>query len=170
MLPWVLADEHLTGEVLEIGGGSGAMAEVVLQEHPDAHLTLTDLDPRMIAEATGRLARFVPRAQLELADVTKLPFPDDSFDVVLSFIMLHHVGDWPAALAEVRRVLKPGGHFLGYDLTSTAVSRGFHWLDRSPVSMTHAGELRAGLNEAGFPAHEVSQRFVWHVMRFEATA
>jgi ubiquinone/menaquinone biosynthesis C-methylase UbiE len=47
------------------------------------------------------------------ADATRLPFPDSSFDVVLSFIMLQHVIDWEAALKEAARVLISDGKLIG---------------------------------------------------------
>jgi SAM-dependent methyltransferase len=47
---------------------------------------------------------------------------DDRFDVVLSFAMLHHVGDWRGAVAEAVRVLRPGGHFVGWCALDGAAS------------------------------------------------
>jgi ubiquinone/menaquinone biosynthesis C-methylase UbiE len=49
--------------------------------------------------------------------------------------MLHHVIDWPAALDEVARVLRPGGVFVGYDLTNTMLARLIHQADRSPYRL-----------------------------------
>ena len=51
-------------------------------------------------------------ADVRVADLgAPLPYPDDAFDLVVSSLALHYVEDWDAALAEVRRVLRPGGRF-----------------------------------------------------------
>ena len=84
VLPWVLDDgERLGPEVLEIGGGSGAMAQELLTRHPEIRLTLADIDPEMAAAARRRLAPFGDRATVTVGDGTRLDFPDDSFDTVL---------------------------------------------------------------------------------------
>jgi SAM-dependent methyltransferase len=53
------------------------------------------------------------------ADAPRLLFAADRFDAVLSFVMLHHVIDWEAALDEAIRVLRPGGVLVGYDLVAS---------------------------------------------------
>jgi ubiquinone/menaquinone biosynthesis C-methylase UbiE len=129
LLPWALSGQRVGGEVLEIGSGAGAMAAGILAGTPDARVTASDLDPAMVRVSARRLTPFGSRADVRVADATALPFEDASFDVVVSFLMLHHVGAWETALGEVVRVLRPGGRFLGYDLLDTARSRGIHHLD-----------------------------------------
>jgi len=104
---------------------------------------VTDLDPAMVHAAARRLARFGDRATTCQADATRLPFGDQSFAHVLSFIMLHHVIDWEAALGEAVRVLEPGGTVVGYDLLSTAPARALHLADRSRHRLMRFDELRA---------------------------
>ena len=116
VLPWALSGEDLHGDVLEIGGGTGAMAAGVIDRFPHLRLTVTDIDPVMVAAARKRLATH-REVTVERADVTALPFADGSFDVVTSYLMLHHVVDWRPALTEALRVLRPGGRLVGYDLT-----------------------------------------------------
>ncbi len=168
VLPWVLSDAELRDSVLEIGGGSGAMAQTVLADHPDVQLTMVDLDPAMVASAERRLAPFGARARTEVADVTQLPFEDASFETVLSFIMLHHVVRWQPALTEAARVLKPGGQLLGYDLTENRMTERFHQLDRSTVEMLSSQRLRDGLADAGFAPVVVHEALCRRVMRFHA--
>src|SRR6266540_6864629 len=91
VLPWALQGEHLDGDVLEIGSGSGAMAAELLRRFPDIRLTATDYDDAMLDDARDRLREFGERVEVRQADAAQLPFPNDSFDAVLSFIMLHHV-------------------------------------------------------------------------------
>lgn len=170
VLPWVLADTQLDGEVLEIGSGAGANAQVLLERHPDIQLTATDLDPVMVAAARRRLASHGHRVTVTEADTTALPFEDDRFDAVVSLLMLHHVIDWRDALTEVARVLRPGGTLVGYDLTDRLTARAVHLADRSPHRLLDPNHLVAGLTAAGFTAVEVDRGVLGTVARFSATA
>jgi ubiquinone/menaquinone biosynthesis C-methylase UbiE len=138
VLPWSLQGFDPRGEVLEIGAGSGAMAAEVLAHHPAVTMTVTDFDQAMVDVASTRLAEFGDRVTVRQADATALPFPDESFDAVLSWIMLHHTLEWEKALVEATRVVKPGGHVVGYDLLSTVPFR---------LLMVRLGELRAVVRE-----------------------
>lgn len=96
-------------QVLEVGAGNGRIWRDAFAGLPaGVHLTLTDLSPGMVAELSAALAG-APSVTAQVADVTALPFADAAFDVVISNFMLYHVPDQPAALAEMRRVLRPGG-------------------------------------------------------------
>ena len=98
---------------------------------------------------------------------TALPFPDESFDSVVSCLMLHHIIDWERAVAEVARVLRPGGTFVGYDLTRTPLASLFHWLDRSPHRLLVPVEFQAECIRNGF-AIRLRSRLLGHVMQFVA--
>jgi ubiquinone/menaquinone biosynthesis C-methylase UbiE len=94
--------------VLEVGCGPattlwGANLERI---DPSWSITLTDQSAGMIEAAREVLG---DRAEYAVADAQELPFPDESFDVVLANHMLYHVPDRPRAFAEIRRVLVPGG-------------------------------------------------------------
>lgn len=168
VLPWALDDEHLAGDVLEIGGGSGAMARGAARAFPVARLTVTDIDDVMVGFARKRLAAHA-NVEVRRADVTDLPFGDATFDAVTSYLMLHHVIDWPAALGEAARVLRPGGLLLGYDLTDTRAARILHRADGSPFRLVSPTALRLGLSEAGMTAVAVEESVAGHLMRFRAT-
>jgi ubiquinone/menaquinone biosynthesis C-methylase UbiE len=170
VLPWALHGQALAGEVLEIGAGSGAMADGVAAAFPAARLTVTDVDPAMVNAARKRLARQSNVRRIEIASVSDLPFPSASFDAVTSFLMLHHVVDWQDALVQVLRVLKPGATLVGYDLTDTPLARLVHWADRSPHLLISPRGLASGLAEAGFEDVAVHPCFRKHVMRFIASA
>jgi ubiquinone/menaquinone biosynthesis C-methylase UbiE len=142
VVPWALQGEQLSGDVLEIGSGSGAMAAELLDQFADVRLTATDYDDSMVEFARDRLREFGDRVEVKQADASQLPFPDESFDAVVSFIMLHHVIDWEKAIAEAVRVLRPGGRLVGYDLLA---SRPMHWMhnaERSTHRMMRWDELR----------------------------
>lgn len=124
VLPWGLQGFRPDGRVLEIGAGSGAMAAQLLESFPSVQLTATDFDEAMVDSITRRLAPFGGRATTRQADATALPFPDDTFDAVVSWIMLHHTLQWEKALDEALRVVRPGGRVVGYDLLATPSLRG----------------------------------------------
>ena len=126
VLPWTLQGISLEGEVLEIGAGGGAMAAEIGRAFPDARITATDVDGAMVAKASERLSALGERARAVQADAARLPFEDARFDIVLSFLMLHHVGRWESALAEAARVLRPRGLLLGYDVLDTRLVRALH--------------------------------------------
>ena len=100
-------DRALVGDadILEVGCGTGVMAERI---NALSGVTLVAIDySERFAELTA--ARGVDARQ---ADICYLPFEDDSFDVVYAGWMLYHVRDLDRALAEIRRVLRPGGTFV----------------------------------------------------------
>ena len=96
-------------DVLEVGCGDGMIWRENLDRIPPGwKLTLTDFSPGMVETARAALGA---RAEYAVADVQELPFPDASFDAVIANHMLFHVPDRPRALAELARVLRPGGGF-----------------------------------------------------------
>ncbi len=111
--PWVMDRLPLKpgDHVLDIGCGP-AWFWAASQGHFPAglNLTLSDLSPGMVAEATERCKPLgFASVTGEVADVVALPFADASFDVVVAMHMLYHVADQGKAIAELHRVLKPGG-------------------------------------------------------------
>ncbi|MHC1742059.1 MAG: class I SAM-dependent methyltransferase [Syntrophobacteraceae bacterium] len=96
--------------VLEVGCGRGAGASLVLEAFEPESVFATDLDVEMIRKARRYLtaSQKVP-IQLATADASSLPFRSTAFDAVFVFGVLHHVPDWRSGLAEIARVLKPGG-------------------------------------------------------------
>ena len=108
---------ELSGEVLEIGAGTGANVERYPATVTD--VTFTEPDPGMRRQLVDRLdaARatrsFAPTAGVVTADRSeRLPFDDESFDAAVATLVLCTVPDPDATLAEVRRVLRPGGRLV----------------------------------------------------------
>ena len=141
VLPWALQGFRPRGDVLEIGAGSGAMAAELAALHPDVRLTVTDFDDAMVDVASVRLAPLGGRVTARPADATALPFEDGSFDLVLSWVMLHHTLEWEKALAEALRVLRPGGQLVGYDLLSTPPLRLLHRNDAAHIRLIRLDAL-----------------------------
>jgi ubiquinone/menaquinone biosynthesis C-methylase UbiE len=98
---------------LEVGCGAGAVAACVASEL-GLSATGIDIDTGQIASA--RDAFGAGSARFVAADAARLPFADESFDIVLSFMATHHIEELDRALGEIRRVLKPGGHFVYADV------------------------------------------------------
>ena len=98
--------------VLELGAGF-ANLWVKNQDRipPNWQITLTDLSPGMVAEAQRATAQLYGQFMTRVADVQELDFPDATFDVIIANHVLQHVPKLERAVAEVRRVLKAGGHF-----------------------------------------------------------
>jgi SAM-dependent methyltransferase len=157
VLPWALQRRKLSGQVLEIGSGSGAMAAAMLDLFPDVQqLVATDYDPEMIASMSRRLKRFGSRARCERLDAAQLPYDDNSFDTVCSFAMLHHVLRWEDAVREAVRVLKPGGELLGYDILGNRALRTLS-PDKHDTRMIRPGELTTLLSRlpVDFQVHQL---------------
>jgi SAM-dependent methyltransferase len=94
--------------VLEIGLGQGADSEQIIRR--GAVWSGVDLTSESVARVAARLRlRALPYASLECASALALPFPDNSFDLVFSHGVLHHIPDVQTAQREIARVLKPGG-------------------------------------------------------------
>lgn len=110
---WVADALPLTqgAKLLDIGCGPGWFwAATAAQMPSDLNLTLADQSAGMPAEALER-CKDLPFASVEnvIADAASLPFADASFDGVIAMHMLYHVADQTKAIAEMARVLKPGG-------------------------------------------------------------
>ena len=167
VLPWALQGTAPTGDVIELGAGSGAMAAGAAPSFPDAHFTVTDIDLAMVESATVTL-RDIPNVTVARADITDLPYSTGSFDVATTYLMLHHVLDWPRALDEVWRVLRPGGVFVGYDLGDTPIAKLIHVADRSPYRLVSFRALEQKLVSCGFQSVAVRRAVAGHVVRFRA--
>ncbi len=111
--PWVVKKLPLAPgqRVLDIGCGPGWFWAATAKSLPEKlDLTLADQSAGMVQEALDR-CRPLPfgAVQGQQADATALPFPDGSFDIVVAMHMLYHLKDQAAGIAEMARVLKPGG-------------------------------------------------------------
>src|SRR5215211_5580347 len=111
-----------SGEVLEVGSGPGRLAVRLAREAPGVTLIGVDISDVMFERATRRAAGagLSERVRFEVGDVAALPLSNGGFDGVVSTLSLHHWPDPASGLAEIFRVLKPGGEALIYDLA--------HWL------------------------------------------
>jgi ubiquinone/menaquinone biosynthesis C-methylase UbiE len=120
LLPWALAGVELGDDVLEIGPGFGATTRVLAEHVPE--LSVLELEPRYCKRLRGELGE---RVEVVQGDATEMPFGADRFSGVLAFTMLHHLPSrdlQDGLLAEVSRVLRPGGVFAGTDSLATGLA------------------------------------------------
>ena len=94
---------------LEIGAGTGYFSLNLLQAGIVREATCTDISPGMVAALANNAERLGLEVRAARADAESLPFPGESFDLVLGHAVLHHLPDLGRAFAEFHRVLRPGG-------------------------------------------------------------
>jgi SAM-dependent methyltransferase len=139
--------------MLEIGSGRGGLLDALHRRGLD--IVGIDTSAARVAEAKARYGDLPLRATSGVA----LPFADASFDVVLSFDVLEHIPDTDGHLAEVRRVLKPGGWYLLQtpNKWTNTVFETIRWRSFTRWRQDHCalhsyGELAGRLAGAGFDA------------------
>jgi demethylmenaquinone methyltransferase/2-methoxy-6-polyprenyl-1,4-benzoquinol methylase len=98
--------------LLDVASGTGDLALEIQHQCPDCEVTAADFCPEMLAHAATRGV-----ARTLVADALNLPFPDAHFDVVTVAFGLRNMADYPAALREMLRVLKPEGRLLILDFS-----------------------------------------------------
>ncbi len=139
-------------ELLEIGCGLGT--DLLQFAKGGAKVAGLDLTPQSVALARRRFELEDMPGRFLVGDAENLPFPDDRFDVVYSFGVLHHTPDTARAFREVRRILRPGGeavimlyhahsshYYLGYPLALLSrLRRGQGWIGRTEYFRVYDGE------------------------------
>ncbi len=110
--------------VLDVASGTGDLALEIQQACPDCEVIATDFCAEMLAHAKSRgIVKTV------VADALALPFADDAFDVVTVAFGLRNMADYPAALKEMARVLKPGGRLviLDFSIPTGLLRKPYRW-------------------------------------------
>jgi SAM-dependent methyltransferase len=152
ILPWALHGHELGTDVLEVGPGPGMTTAILLRLAPK--LTAVEVDADLAAALAVRMVG--SNVEVVHADATMLPFENSRFSAATCFTMLHHVPSpelQDRLMAEVRRVLRPGGVFIGVDSIESPEWWELHRGDTC-VPVDPSG-LRARLLQAGFGDAEV---------------
>ena len=143
--------------ILEVGCGWGELAEWLARE-TGAEVVATDLSPRMVELARER------GLDARIADVQTLPFDDGSFDVAVAAWMLYHVRDLDSAIAELARVLRPGGRLVAVTNSAHHLQELRELVGSGPSPSTFTAENGAAILSRRF-AH-VDRRVVEGTFRF----
>ena len=165
ILPWAVGDIDLGDDVLEVGPGFGATTDVLSESVPK--LTAVEIDERL---AGMLVERFAPTSTVEIVqgDATALTFEDGRFSGAACFTMLHHVPTvelQDVLLAEVARVLRPGGVLVAGDSLASEELEAHHEGDTyNPID---PALLEARLEAAGFHDVEVKTNpFGWAAVAY----
>jgi ubiquinone/menaquinone biosynthesis C-methylase UbiE len=139
--------------VVDVGCGTGTLAIAAKRRvGPTGKVYGIDASPEMIAKASKKAKKAGVEVVFKSGIVEALPFQDESFDAVLSTLMLHHL---PAAareqgVREMRRVLKPGGRVLALDFASSGKKKGLLARLHRRHGSVKLHDIIAVLNNAGF--------------------
>jgi ubiquinone/menaquinone biosynthesis C-methylase UbiE len=149
------------GAVLEIGAGTGAN----LPYYPrDAHLTTLEPNQAMASRLKQKAEALGRSVQVDVHEGERLPYADSVFDAVVVSLVLCSVPDQQAMLAEVKRVLRPGGVFLFVEHVASRDERVRRWQRRlSPIQRFIADgceldrDTGAAIRAAGFGSADIEE-------------
>lgn len=148
-------------KVLEIGCGRGVGTEIIFDRFGAAEVHAFDVDPEMVELAGKRLAKYsTGKLRLFVGDAEMIDAPENSYEAVFDFGIIHHIPLWQNTVKEVARVLKPGGKFYFEEVTQKGLDR---WLYRTflkhPTDNRFSGEeFVAELEKNGI---EVGKNFTY---------
>jgi ubiquinone/menaquinone biosynthesis C-methylase UbiE len=175
--PWINGRE--LGRVVDVGCGTGNLLPLLEDagRRIDRYVGM-DLSPRMLGVAGAKTRGGAVQTAFVAADAGKLPLRDDSFDTAVCASVLHYWDDEGAGLAEIRRVLRPGGRLLLLDwLRDPLPMRVLNaWMRITRVQyrrMYSRAELADALATAGFRVEaqtDASAGGAWRLIAFEARA
>jgi SAM-dependent methyltransferase len=140
--------------VLEVGCGTGDLTEQLAAEL-DGDLVAVDQSDRMVELTRGR------GIDARVADVQDLPFADGEFDCVFAAWMLYHVADVARAVAELARVLRPGGRLVAVTNSAAHLRELRELVGAPPPAWAFSGENGEELLSAEFPRVERRDAFGW---------
>ncbi len=140
--PDVLAEleKESFNDLLDCGCGTAPMLSLLHQKYPDKHYTGIDLTPKMIEVAKSKK---MANVELIVGDCEKLPFAENSFDVVICCQSFHHYPDPQDFFNSVYRVLRPNGRFILRDMTMNTAARWFcNHIEMPIIHLAGKGDVR----------------------------
>lgn len=157
---------QVSNKVLDLGCGTGTLTLLAKKSQPFAEVTGIDIDPQVLGIAKAKAAQICLDIQFDIGTAYNLPYPDNSFDRVISSLVLHHLTreNKIRALREVHRVLKTNG-----ELHVADIGKPQNLLMRLPSAIMRRleetednikGLIPQMLKIAGFQDIEESSRFM----------
>lgn len=150
--------------VLDFGCGTATLSMMTKSKHPSAFVTGVDVDAEVLAIAQHKLRGFPHPIRLDQYDGMKLPYPDETFDRVISSLVFHHLT--PKALQDIKRVLKFDGelYIADWGKAENSLMRGLFYgvqlLDGFKTTRDNvAGLMPSYLLEAGFLSVKVLKKY-----------
>ena len=146
------------GKVLDAGTGPGTLAREIARRQPRLQVYGIDLSEDMIrlARAHAKREQLEKQVHFDIGNVAQLPYPDHSFDLVVSTISMHHWYELEQPLRELYRVLRPGGRLWIYDFRLVKVQTVEKALANTPFVET---SLEHTLVRTGFSPFALYRRF-----------
>ena len=173
----VLSTDSRPLHLVDVACGTGIFADMLRTQIPHISIAGVDLSTDMLMKFRDRFAGDT-RITAHAGSAENLPFEDHQFDVLTCNNAFHLIADAPAALAEFRRVLRPGGHVVIVDwcrdyLSMKALHAYLRRFGRHPRRIRLMREMAELVTAAGFGIHE-EKRFkatpFWGMMRIVARA
>lgn len=127
-------DLPANGQILDLGCGTGRLLERIVEEFPNTHATGLDLSPEMLNQAKKR-NKYPEKISFVQGNVEAMPFAENSFDAIFNTISFLHYPNPEIVLAEIKRVLKPGGRYYLADYTD-------RWATEPKLIKMAAGGIR----------------------------
>jgi len=150
---------------LEVGCGNGAVSKHIAKKYL-LNVTGIDVDPEQIQLAQENIG--IPNIHFLATDATNLPFPDNDFDIVLSFGVMHHISNWLDALREIRRVLKSKGYFIYFDIIYPELIAKFGRSFKHSYGIITMRDLASFIQKNGFSTIHASttNALIWYHCEF----
>ncbi len=168
LFTWALLGSGMGENILEVGAGSCWASSLVKSVYPKSYVVASDISMSALEKGleVSKILSNVPD-KFVVCSTEELPFADESFDIVFGNATLHHLENLPQALYHIRRVLKPGGRYLGSGELSSSIPLVKLWLGRREKALGilenyySVGKWRKMFEEAGFRNIEITYNRDW---------